>query len=85
MMATFSGTDLGYGGNDRSMAVQDGDLILGGSGDDLINGDAGDDIILGGKGFDEIYGGPRRLPWRRERQGHHLRRRPGGHDLRMRR
>jgi Ca2+-binding RTX toxin-like protein len=56
LMSTFSGTDLGFGGNDTITGGEGGDIILGGSADDVINGNDGADIILGGKGFDDIHG-----------------------------
>jgi Ca2+-binding RTX toxin-like protein len=57
LMAIFSSTDLGVGGNDTISGGGADDIVLGGSGDDTVNGDGGADIILAGKGFDDIHGG----------------------------
>lgn len=42
---------------DVTFASEEGDLLIGGSGDDTIDGTAGDDIIRGGAGNDRLKGG----------------------------
>jgi Ca2+-binding RTX toxin-like protein len=57
LIANFSATDLGLGGNDTIAGGDDADILFGGSGNDTMAGDGGDDYAVGGLGFDTIDGG----------------------------
>jgi hemolysin type calcium-binding protein len=58
LLVGLGGPDELDGQQPHGRATDDGDRMLGGSGDDSLNGGAGNDVLVGGAGWDIAQAGP---------------------------